>query len=108
MSDFLWLYVPTSSRDEAKGIARALLAERLVACVNIFDNVTSMYHWQGDITEDDEVMMVAKTRRDHFEAVRLKVEALHSYDCPCVVGLEVAEGNPNYLAWLEAETQRHD
>lgn len=105
MSDFLWLYVPTSSIEEAKRLGRALLEDRLVACVNIFDAMTSMYHWQGDIAEDCETLLVAKTRRDLFEAAQKKIEALHSYDCPCVIGLKIEEGNAAYLDWLTKETR---
>jgi periplasmic divalent cation tolerance protein len=104
MNEFIWLYIPTSSRDEAKNMGRALLEKRLVACVNIFDGMTSMYHWQGDIAEDEEVVMVAKARREQFDAIATLVEELHSYDCPCVVSLKIDAGNAKYLQWLTAET----
>ncbi|MEQ9364227.1 MAG: divalent cation tolerance protein CutA, partial [Leptospirales bacterium] len=53
---------------------------------------------------DREVVLIAKTRRDLFEKLRERVIEVHSYDCPCVVALDIADGHPAFLDWIAAET----
>jgi len=98
-------YITVGSRDEALAIGRALVEERLAACANVLDGATSIYRWQGAIEQDGEVVLIAKTRADLVDRLTGRVEALHSYDCPCVVALPIDRGNPDYLAWIEAETR---
>jgi periplasmic divalent cation tolerance protein len=92
------------SRDEARTIARALVEERLAACCNLLDGMTSVYRWQGEIQEDAEVVVIAKTRAELVERLTARVQALHSYDVPCVVALPVSGGNPAFLDWIAAES----
>jgi periplasmic divalent cation tolerance protein len=98
------IYVTASSRDEALGLARALVETRLVACANVLNGVTSLYWWDGKVQEDAEAVLICKTRSDLVEAVTAKVTELHSYACPCVVALPISGGNPAFLAWIDAET----
>lgn len=90
--------------ESAGRIARTLVDERLAACVNRLPGVTSVYRWQGEIHEDGEVLLLIKTRRELFEALRARVMALHPYDVPEVIALEIAAGHAPYLQWLRAET----
>ncbi len=98
-------YVTVGSRAEALTIGRALVEERLAACANVLDGATSIYRWQGKIEQDDEVVLIAKTRTELVDRLTARVKALHSYDCPCVVVLPIDQGNAEYLAWIEAETR---
>lgn len=102
--DLVFAYVTTSSPEEAKRIGRALVEERLAACVNILPGMISIYRWQGAVETAEETVLIAKTRADLFEALTARVKELHGYDVPCVVELRVGRGNPDYLGWLEAET----
>jgi len=97
-------YMTAGSREEAVRIARALVDERLAACANVLDGMTSVYRWQGRIEEDAETVLIAKTRDDLVGRLVERVKALHSYDCPCVVALPVAGGNHDFIAWIGAET----
>jgi periplasmic divalent cation tolerance protein len=97
-------YMTAGSRDEARTIARALVEERLAACCNLLDGMTSVYRWQGEIQEDAEVVVIAKTRAELVERLTARVQALHSYDVPCVVALPVSGGNPAFLDWIAAES----
>jgi periplasmic divalent cation tolerance protein len=97
-------YMTAGSRDEALKIARALVEERLAACCNLLDGMTSVYRWQGEIQEDAEVVVIAKTRAELVEPLTARVQALHSYDVPCVVALPVSGGNPAFLHWIAAES----
>jgi len=90
------------SEDEASRIARALVERRLAACVNVVPGVASTYRWQGAVRTDAEWLLVVKTRRDRFEEVRSAIRELHSYELPEVVMLDIADGDPTYLAWIDA------
>jgi periplasmic divalent cation tolerance protein len=102
--DIRFVYMTAGSLAEAKTLARLLLEERLVACVNILPQMTSLYRWEGQVREDQEVVLVAKTKASLVDALtRLLVER-HSYDCPCVVALPVDGGNSEFLNWIDEET----
>lgn len=95
-----WIYTTAGSREEAETIARALVQEEIAACANIFDGVRSVYRWQGAVHEDAEAVMIAKTTHAHLDRLIARVRELHSYDCPCVVAMPIAAGNPDYLTWI--------
>lgn len=98
------VYVTTGSLEEATAIGRTLVRERLAACANILPKITSLYWWNGDVETDTETVLILKTRTDHLELLTERVRASHSYDCPCVVAWPIIGGNPDYLAWIAAET----
>lgn len=98
------IYMTAKDRDEALAVARALVAERLIACANVSAEVTSVYRWQGTVEEEREAVMIAKTRAELVDRVVQRVRDLHSYECPCVVSWMLSAGNPEYFQWLEAET----
>ena len=103
-----WLYITAGSRDEAQAIARSLVEERLVACANIIGDMDSVYWWDGAVKSETEVAFIVKTRASLVDDVVARITKLHSYDCPCVVALAIDGGNPDYLAWIEAETALRD
>ncbi|MGB8275177.1 MAG: divalent-cation tolerance protein CutA [Alphaproteobacteria bacterium] len=104
--DFVFVYVTAPSLDEARRIGRALVDERLAACVNIIDGMSSMFWWEGKIDEARETVLIAKTRASRVRAIVARVKKMHSYSCPCVVALKVEEGNPRFLEWIAKETDR--
>ncbi len=97
------VYMTAASAAEARAIGRALVEARLAACVNVIDGMRSIYRWEGEIQEEGETVLIAKTRRANVDALTEKVRELHSYDCPCVVALPIEGGNPAFLDWIEAE-----
>lgn len=100
------LLVLTTCPDDATAarIARSLVDEGLAACVNRIAGVASTYRWQGTIHEDAEVLLLVKTTRGRFEALRVRLLALHPYALPELVALDIVDGSPYYLAWLAAQT----
>jgi periplasmic divalent cation tolerance protein len=101
----VFLYVTADKFESAKTIAKTLLEERLCACVNIYQNVYSLYHWQGKIEESPEVVMIVKTRESLAEKATERIKELHTYTCPCVAKLEVEILFKPYEEWLLAETR---
>ena len=100
-----FIYITAGSHEEARAIGKELVSERLVACVNMIENIHSLYWWEGAIQEDREVILIAKTKAGLVPRVIEKVKAIHSYDCPCIVSLPILDGNPAFLNWIVKETQ---
>lgn len=101
----LFVYVTTSDRAEAERIAAAAIEERLAACANVVDGAQSLYWWQGKTERSAETLLIMKTMEDRMDALSARVASLHGYDCPCVAAMPIVAGNPDYLAWIEAETR---
>lgn len=97
------VYITAGSAEEAAALTRALVAERLAACVNRVA-VESVYRWQGQIEEAPEVLLIVKTRRGRLDALAARVQALHSYAVPEMIVLPVVAGWPPYLQWLADES----
>jgi periplasmic divalent cation tolerance protein len=81
--------------------------ERLVACTNIVNGVKSVYRWEGEVTEDQESLLVMKTTADRVAALTARLKAAHPYEIPEVVALEIGatEGNHEYLQWVAASVR---
>ena len=101
----MWVYITVGDEAEASAIARMLVAERLAAGVNVMPGARSVYHWQGEVREAAELVVIAKTKADCVDALTDRVKALHSYVCPCVVAMPIAGGLADYLAWIGRETR---
>lgn len=91
------------SREEAETLARRLVEERLAACVNVLSPVQSFYRWKGVVENASEWLLLIKTSRDRFAALRAALEEAHSYELPEILALPVVDGSPNYLNWLAGE-----
>jgi periplasmic divalent cation tolerance protein len=105
VTDAVAVLSAVGSREEAERIARALVEERLAACVNILPGVVSVYRWKGQLETGDELLLVIKTRADKADALRARLVALHSYELPEVVVLPIAGGHPPYLQWIADEAR---
>ena len=103
MKEFIVVYVTVSSSDEGKRIARALVEERLAACVNQLPGVRSTYRWQGKIEEGGEELLIIKTSKSLFTALQQRVCELHSYAVPEVIAVPMVAGSEAYLQWLDEQ-----
>jgi periplasmic divalent cation tolerance protein len=86
--------------DDAAGLARTLVEERLAACVNVLPGVTSVYRWQGSVEQDEEQLLVIKTTSSLVEALQVRFRALHPYEVPEFLVVPVSGGSEAYLGWL--------
>jgi periplasmic divalent cation tolerance protein len=100
-TDFVVVLTTAGSEEQGEQIARELVARRLAACVNVVPGVCSVYRWKGEITRDEERLLLVKTTAGLFPAVREAIRELHTYELPEVLALPVADGDPAYLRWLE-------
>jgi periplasmic divalent cation tolerance protein len=92
--------ITAGDREEARRIARHLVGTGLAAGAQILP-IESLYRWQGALVEDDEWLMLVKTRRERFEAIRSVVDEMHSYVVPPVLMIEMDEASSPYLAWID-------
>jgi len=76
-----------------------------VACVNIIPKIHSIYWWEGKVCQDDEVMLISKSKQSLFPAIIKRVQSLHSYKVPEIISFPVSEGLPEYLNWIEEVTK---
>ncbi|MES1172610.1 MAG: divalent-cation tolerance protein CutA [Bacteroidota bacterium] len=104
MAKALEVHITAPDRARAETMARALVGERLAACVNIVGGVRSIYRWEGQIEEADEVLCFVKTRPELLPELAARVRALHPYAVPEILAFDVDEGAPDYLAWLTEST----
>jgi periplasmic divalent cation tolerance protein len=100
MPEFIVVLVTVGSNTEGDRVARALVEERLAACVNRIPAVQSVYRWQGKVEQSAEELLVIKTRADLFAALEKRVRELHSYSVPEVIALPIVSGSETYLRWL--------
>ena len=92
-------------RISAEALAAALVEDRLAACVNILQSCRSIYRWKGTVEKVDEVPMLIKTTEERYPALEEAIRERHPYATPELIALPVVDGLPDYLAWVEAETQ---
>jgi periplasmic divalent cation tolerance protein len=100
MYEFIVVFVTAGSSAEGERLARALVEERLAACVNRVAAVQSVYRWEGQVEESAEELLVIKTRAELFAALEKRVRELHSYAVPEVIALPIINGSESYLRWL--------
>ena len=105
-ADAIVVLVTAGSAEEGARIGRALVEERLAACVNVVGPIRSIYRWEGAVEEAEEHLLVVKARAADLAALDARVRALHSYDVPEVLALSVTGGAAGYLAWLDEATRR--
>ena len=92
------------SEAAATELAGRLVEERLAACVQVTGPVASTYRWRGAVERASEWLCVAKTSEARREAAMKRIRALHTYDVPEIVATPIIAGDPEYLAWIQAET----
>jgi periplasmic divalent cation tolerance protein len=103
-SELLFVVSTAPNLATAEKVGRALVAERLVACVNVVPGLTSIYRWQGEIQAEEEVLLLMKTQRDRLEALEQRLPELHPYDVPELIALPVAAALGAYGSWVMSET----
>ncbi len=97
--------ITASSPEEAKKISSALIDAGLAACANIVPSIQSIFKWQGNICDESESLVIAKTKLTLFESLKVKVKETHSYEVPEIIALPIVAGSEDYLKWIDDETE---
>ncbi len=100
------LILVTCPADAAEALARTLVEARVAACVNCVPGLRSVYRWRGEVQADDEALLLIKTTRDAFEALRAAVLSAHPYELPELIAVDIDDGHPPYLQWITESLQR--
>lgn len=104
MANRLMVYVTCKDKAEAKSIASHVISKRLAACANIFPAHESLYWWDGEVQNEQEVAMILKTTKERYHELEDAIKEKHSYDVPCVVALSLENGNHAFLDWIKEQT----
>lgn len=104
MTDISVILVTAGSEEEASRIGRALVEEKLVACVNIISRIRSIYLWQGEVCDDEEVLLILKSATSKFASIQDRIRELHSYEVPEIITFPIVQGLPEYLKWVIEST----
>jgi len=100
------ILITVPSMEIAQQIARALLEHHLAACINLIPGVQSVYRWEGQVQNNEEVLLLVKSRSELFQSELIPlVRQLHPYQLPELIALPIIDGYPPYLGWLLQETQ---
>ncbi len=103
---YIVVYVTTPDVEVSKKIADVLINEKLAACVNITQKISSVYFWQGNVEHEDEYLLIIKTREDRFNKLEEKVKELHPYTVPEIIAIPVVRGSQDYLHWIDETLER--
>lgn len=100
----IFIYCTYPDIVSAKRAVDSLLSRRLVACANIIPGMLSIYRWQNKIEESNEVIVIFKTQVQLFETCKAAIKKDHPYQVPCILEIEIKQGDQAYLNWLREET----
>jgi periplasmic divalent cation tolerance protein len=103
MTDAVVVFCTCENQSQARHIAEALLEARLAACVNVLSPLQSIYRWHGKVERAEETLLLIKTTRDRFAALRDRIGDLHTYETPEIIALPIADGSEKYLSWLREQ-----
>lgn len=101
IKDPIIVIVTVSSEDEAKSIGQSLIEKRLAACVNTVSGLKSLFVWKEKMYNENEILLLIKSRRDLLHKIITLVKELHSYDVPEVIALPIIGGSEDYFKWME-------
>ncbi|TFG23499.1 MAG: divalent-cation tolerance protein CutA [Promethearchaeota archaeon] len=97
-----YIFIVTVNKlEDGKKIAKILIENKLAACVNIIQNVISIYEWKGKIEEDNEYILLIKTTEEKSDALIQKIQEIHSYETPEIIAFKIEKGSKNYLNWID-------
>jgi periplasmic divalent cation tolerance protein len=105
-SDYILVFITTSSSQEAEKLGKAMVEKKLAACGNIISDIRSIFWWNNSIETEEEALLILKSRAVLFSELITAVKSLHSYEVPEIIGLPIIAGSKEYLRWIDEETQR--
>lgn len=98
----LLVLTTVSTATEAETLAEKIVADKLVACVQILPPMTSVYVWEGKLQRESEHLLLIKTLPEKYDAVEAFILANHSYDTPEIIAIDAERVSGRYLDWLKS------
>jgi periplasmic divalent cation tolerance protein len=98
------VFVTAASEEEAARIGRSVVEEGLAACANVVPRIRSIFRWEGKVSEEQESLIILKTRADLFEELAAAIKGAHSYQVPEIIALPIGKGSADYLKWIRDMT----
>ncbi len=105
MESYVVCFVTVDTRENAEIIAVSLVQEKIAACVNIISQVRSIYSWKNKICDENEFLLIIKTKYSLFETLKTRVKQAHPYEIPEIICINILDGLPEYLNWINDSTQ---
>lgn len=102
--EYIMITTTFDNKDEANRIIEILLEKRLVSCCQL-SNITSSYHWKGNIEHTEEFLLQMKSKKSLYEEIEQEILKLHSYETPQLVSYDIVNAYKGYLDWIEEETK---
>ena len=102
--EFIQVSTTTDKREDAERISKAIVENRLAACVQISGPVKSIYWWKDNIEENEEWLIAIKTRKDLYPRLEQAIRNFHPYEVPEIIAVPVNAGSKEYLDWIDKET----
>ena len=104
MTDAILVLTTLPTADGAAEVAKTVVDEKLAACANILPALRSIYRWEGKVQDENEVLVLLKTRQAQYERLEARILELHPYDVPEILAIPIEEGHRTYLDWVASET----
>ncbi|MEW6616650.1 MAG: divalent-cation tolerance protein CutA [Thermodesulfobacteriota bacterium] len=104
---YITILITASSAEEAVKIGKVLVEEELAACANIIPEIRSIFSWKGEICDENEVLMILKSKESLFQQIKERVKMLHTYEVPEIISLPIHSGSEDYLRWIDEVTVDH-
>ena len=101
-----FVYTTVPNIKEAQHISQICIHQKWAACANIYPSMVSVYNWKGKVKEEQEVVLLLKTRKDLFKDLCDTLTKNHSYECPCIVFIPFSEGYNPFFSWMDSQLQK--
>ncbi len=103
MNEIILVYITNPNSDHAEKVSKHLIEKRLAACTNIYQ-INSMFHWKGDVENEGEYVVIAKTTPGRADDLEKAVAEVHEYEVPCILRIS-AHANDSYYKWIKEEVK---
>ncbi len=101
MTPYIFVYTTFPTQEDAAGVAKRVIEKKLASCANIFPQGRSFYNWDGEVKDARECIMIVKTVKEQWDALRKEIEAGHPYEIPCITAIPMLDANKAFLSWME-------
>ncbi|HIP34606.1 MAG TPA: divalent-cation tolerance protein CutA [Methanothermococcus okinawensis] len=99
--EYIIVFITVPNLEVGEKIGNTLVEKKLAACVNIIPEIKSVYFWKGNVENDNEHLLIIKTRKDKFKSLEKKIKEIHPYEVPEIVAIPIVLGSTDYLNWID-------